>query len=42
MIDRRARNNLAERLRHLATAQITNDAFEDSAVRTKDIAVREI
>jgi hypothetical protein len=42
MIDRRARNRLAERLRHLAAGQMTNDAFEDSAVRTKDIAVREI
>ncbi len=42
MIDRRARNRLADRLRHLATAQITNDAFEDSAVRSKDVAVGEI
>src|SRR5213075_358108 len=42
MIDCLSRTRLAERLRHLATAQITNDAFEESAVRTKDIAVREI
>ncbi len=42
MIDRPARKNLAERLRQLATGQMTNDAFEDGAVRTKDMAVREI
>jgi hypothetical protein len=42
MIDGSARKNLAERLRHLATGQITNYAFEDTAVRTKDLAVREI
>ena len=42
MIDPSARKKLAERLRHLATGQITNDAFEDAAVRTKDMAVREI
>ena len=42
MIDHRARKRLAERLRHLVTGQMTNDAFEDSAVRTKDMAVREI
>jgi hypothetical protein len=42
MIDRRARNNLAERLRHLASQQMTNDASEHGALRTKDLAVREI
>lgn len=42
MIDHRARKRLAERLRHLVTGQMTNDAFEDAAVRTKDMAVREI
>jgi hypothetical protein len=42
MIDRRARNKLAERLRHLAVGQMTNFAFERAAVRTKDMAVREI
>jgi hypothetical protein len=42
MIDRHARKRLAERLRHLATGQMTNDAFEDAVVRTKDMAVREI
>jgi hypothetical protein len=42
MIDRPARRNLAERLRHLATGQMTNETFEDTAVHTKDLAVREI
>lgn len=42
MIDRHARKRLAERLRHLATGQMTNDAFEDADVRTNDMAVREI
>jgi hypothetical protein len=42
MIDHRARKKLAERLRHLVAGQMTNDAFEDAAVRTKDMAVREI
>lgn len=42
MIDRHARKRLAERLRRLATGLMTNDAFEDAVVRTKDMAVREI
>jgi hypothetical protein len=42
MIDHRARKRLGERLRHLVTGQMTNDAFEDAAVRTRDMAVREI
>jgi hypothetical protein len=37
MIDREARDNLAELLRHLVSGQITNDQFEASIpVRTKD------
>ena len=37
MVDTRARNLLAERLRHLASGRITNDEFEDSLwVNTED------
>ena len=42
MIDRVARDNLAERLRHLAGGAISNYKFEKRAVHTKDKAVCEI
>jgi hypothetical protein len=42
MIDRPARTQLAERLRHLAAGQMTNDAFEAAAAPTRDRAVPEI
>jgi len=42
MVDRQARNKLAEGLRHLTSGQITNYAFEDCVVRTKDKVVNEI
>lgn len=42
MIDHRVRRNLAERLRHLVTGQMTNDAFEDTAKLSKDRAIQEI
>lgn len=42
MIDRSARDHLAERLRHLAAGQMTNTAFEKAAVRTRDLAMFEI
>jgi len=42
MIDRPARDNLAERLRHLASGTMTNYAFEDSGIKTMDEAIREI
>jgi hypothetical protein len=42
MIDRKARDILAENYRHLITGQITNDEFEDRLKFTKDIAIDEI
>ena len=41
MIDRDARNNLAESLRHLVSGRITNDQFEEAAwwVESDDAAV---
>lgn len=42
MIDRRARNKLAELLRSLASGQITNDEFEDSIPESEDKAIIEV
>jgi hypothetical protein len=46
VIDRAARQQLAEGLRHLVAGQITNDEFEDRfgrpVLRSKDAVVREI
>lgn len=42
MIDRKARNILAESYRHLISGQITNDEFEDRLKFSKDIAIDEI
>ena len=43
MIDRQARDNFAEILRHLAAGQITNDEFEDRMpLKSKDAAVNRI
>lgn len=42
MIDRKARDILAENYRHLITGQITNDEFEDRLKFSKDIAIDEI
>ena len=43
MTDKRDREKLAEALRHLATGQITNRAYEGrTEPRSSDIAVREI
>jgi hypothetical protein len=44
LIDRNARNNLAEAMRALATGLITNSEFEESRLpySTKDTAIREV
>ena len=42
MIDRVARDRLAEDLRHLIAGQITNDQYEDRADPTSDAAVHEV
>lgn len=42
MIDRAARDNLAERLRHFASGTMTNYAFEKAGGRTKDEVIGEI
>ncbi len=42
MIDRAARDNLAERLRHLTTGLATNFQFERGAVRSADPVISEI
>jgi hypothetical protein len=43
MIDREARNTLAEQLRHLVSGLITNDEFSDAvAVKTQDAGVRAV
>jgi hypothetical protein len=40
MIDRDARNRVAESLRHLVSGQITNDQFEDAAwIESNDAAI---
>ena len=42
MIDRDARNKLAESIRGLASGLLTNDQFEDSVPNSKDRAINEI
>jgi hypothetical protein len=42
MIDRKARDLLAENYRHLISGQITNDQFEDRLLKSKDAGVEEI
>ena len=42
MIDRVARNQLAERLRHLASGLSSNDRFEDLARASNDRAIAEL
>jgi hypothetical protein len=42
MVDRVARNQLAERLRHLAVGLISNDRFENASRRSKDAAIAEL
>ena len=42
MIDRNARNKLAESIRGLASGLITNDQFEDSVPNSEDRAISEI
>jgi len=42
MIDRSARNKLAELLRSLATGLISNEEFEDSIPESKDKAISEV
>jgi hypothetical protein len=42
MIDRKARDILAENYRHLIAGQITNDEFEDRLKSSKDVAIDEI
>src|SRR3954463_10255868 len=43
MIDREARNILAESLRHLASGQITNDQFDDAVwIESDDAAVNAV
>lgn len=42
MIDRQARDNLAERLRHLASGTMTNYVFEDTGIRSEDAVIDEI
>ena len=43
IIDRNARDNFSELLRHLASGQITNDQFEDSLpLNSKDPAVNAV
>ena len=42
MIDRTARNKLAELLRSLAAGLITNDEFEDSIPESNDKAIKEV
>jgi hypothetical protein len=42
MIDRKARDILAENFRHLITGQITNDEFEDRLMKSKDAGVKEV
>jgi len=42
MIDRVARNRLAENIRALANGLITNDEFEDRVPLSEDVAINEI
>jgi len=42
MIDRSARNKLAELLRSLAAGLISNDEFEDTMPKSKDKAINEV
>ena len=42
MVDRKARDEFAELLRHFVAGQITNDAFEDQVPFSKDLAIFEI
>ena len=43
MVNRKARDEFAELLRHLVTGQITNDEFENRApLSSKDLAIDEI
>ncbi len=43
MVDRKARDEFAELLRHFVAGQITNDAFEDQIpLSPKDLAIDEI
>ncbi|WP_213999725.1 hypothetical protein [Arsukibacterium sp.] len=42
MIDREARNRLAELIRALASGRITNDEFEDALPLSEDNAVKEV
>lgn len=42
MVDRAARNQLAARLRHLASGLMSNERFEDSSRRSKDRAIAEL
>ena len=42
MVDRAARNQLAELLRSLASGSISNDEFEDSIPITEDAAIHDI
>lgn len=42
MVDRKARDRMAEILRHFASGQLSNFEFEDQVPSTKDAAVRAI
>lgn len=42
MIDRKARDILAENFRHLITGQITNDVFEDRLLKSSDAGACEV
>jgi hypothetical protein len=42
MVDREARDQLAERLRHLASGLMTNDRFEATSCPSKDRAISEL
>ena len=42
MIDRKARNALAERLRHLASGSMSNNRFESLSCRSKDRVIAEL
>jgi hypothetical protein len=42
MIDRAARDKLAERLRHLASGTMTNYSLEEAGIRTMEAGIAEI
>lgn len=42
MVDRKARDELAEQIRHLVAGQISNDEFEDRLPESTDTAIWEI